>query len=144
MQEKDGLDGAFDKLDEDERRELDSLREALRGIKDVDDNNVQLVKDKELKKRVARCILRLVKRTGQHEELIQETSYVITGYFIGYRWGDDLGEVIGIAGELELPKEHVSGDIFEMFAEMKTMLERYISSQGVPMEPLAPAMKSAF
>ncbi len=107
-----------------DKEELDLLYKELNKIKDKNENNVKVVSDKKLKKRVAKFCLKLVNEAGDHEKSIQETAYTIAG-FMQFLFNDKLDEVASIAGELELPKSHVSGDVFKMFDKMKKMLEKY-------------------
>ena len=113
-------------LEEDDKQELDFLHKELNKIIDKDENNNIVVKDKKLKKKIAKFLLKLVDETGNHEKLIQETSYIIAG-FMQFIFNDDLDKVTDIAGELELPKEHVSGDVFKMFKRMRNIIDKYLS-----------------
>src|SRR3989344_3825663 len=84
------------------------------------------VKNKKLKKRVAKICLKLIEETPSDKISMMEISYIITGKFIWFNYGDDLDEAIEIAGELELPEEQVSGDVLKMWGEMKEKFRRYI------------------
>lgn len=110
-------------LSDNEKEKLLRLHRAHKCIKEKDTCKI---KNKKLKKRVAKYFLKLINNTVSHEKFIQNTSFIIAG-FIQYNYGDDLDNVVSIAAELELPKHHVSGDIFKMFKRMKLKLNKYLS-----------------
>jgi len=118
----------IDELTVEEKEELEVLHKELSNIKDKGDNNVIQVEDKSLKKRLAKFCLQLIDETpiNQNDKrAIQETSYLISG-FMQYQFGDKLDEVFGIAGELELPEHHVSGNVIKMFNKIKRILKKYL------------------
>ena len=126
METEDNLYRAIEELSTKNKKELNFLQGELSKIEDKNENNVIIVKDKKLKNRVAKFCLKLVNETGNHKKLIQETSYIIVAGFIRYEFGDDLDKVTSIAADLELPKDHVSGNVFERFKNMKRFLEKYL------------------
>jgi hypothetical protein len=119
------LKEVFEELSEDVKRELDDLGEILKESVKGKDPNTE-IKNKKIKDRIAKICLKLIEDTSKDERGIMETSYVITGYFIWYNLGD-LTDIIGEAGELELPAKHVHGDVFKRFDKMKKMFEKYLS-----------------
>ena len=121
----DKLNKTIEELPKGDRKELDVLYKELDSIED-DKEGVIIIQDKKLKRRVAKLFLKLVNTTGNDEESIQKTAYIITG-FIQYKFGDSLDEIISIAAELELPKNYVSGNFSGMFKNMEKMLKKYLS-----------------
>jgi len=121
----DNLNKTIEELPKGDRKELDVLYKELDSIED-DKEGVIIIQDKKLKRRVAKLFLKLVNTTGNDEESIQKTAYIITG-FIQYKFGDSLDEIISIAAELELPKNYVSGNAPEMFKNMEKLLKKYLS-----------------
>ncbi len=82
--------------------------------------------DEKLKKQIAKICLKLINETPNDKTSIMETSFIITGNFVWYIYDDELDEVVDIAGELELPEEHVSGKVLKMWFDMKRKLEKYL------------------
>lgn len=117
MEDKEGY------LDEEEQEEFKLL---LKELNEETEEGASPVENKELKKRVAEFIFKIVDGIDEDEELIQKTCYIIAA-FLQFEFKDELDEIAITAGELELPPEHVSGDLLEMFDEMKKMLEAYLS-----------------
>lgn len=113
-------------LEDEDRKELESLYSELNRIEEVDENNITIVNDKKLKRRIAKFFLNLVEGAGEDKELIREISYDIAG-FMQFKFDETLDAITGMAGELELPEEHVSGDVIEMFKDMKKKLKKYLS-----------------
>ena len=125
MGAEDNLNKTIEELPKGDRKELDFLYKEFDSIEDDKEETI-IIKDKKLKRRVAKLFLKLVNTTGNDEESIQKTAYIITG-FIQYKFGDSLDDVTSIAGELELPKNYVSGNFSEMFKNMGKMLKKYLS-----------------
>ena len=121
----DNLNKTIEELPKGERKELDFLYKELDIIED-DKEDIIAINDKKLKKRVAKFFLKLVSTTGDDEESIQKTAYIITG-FVQYKFKDSLDKIISIAAELELPKNYVSGNAPEMFKNMEKLLKKYLS-----------------
>ncbi len=101
-------------LDEKDKKELEEIRKKLREIQDKNKNPNLPIKDKELKKRIAKICLKLIQKTPNDKTSIMKTSYIITGSFIWFNYGDKLNKAVEIAGELELPEHHVSGNVLQM------------------------------
>ena len=121
----DNLNKTIEELPKGDRKELDFLYKELDSIED-DKEDIIAINNKKLKKRVAKFFLKLVSTTGDDEESIQKTAYIIIG-FVQYKFNDSLDKIISIAAELELPKNYVSGNAPEMFKNMEKLLKKYLS-----------------
>lgn len=114
---------AYEDLGEEDKKELEEIGKELEKYKE----NLNFpIKDKNLKKRIAKICLKLIKEAPNDKTFIMEISYIITGSFIWYTYEDKLDEAMDIAGELELPEEHISGDIFQMWKNMKKKFQQYL------------------
>ncbi len=123
---KENFEQAYKNLDEEDKKELDEIDEKLKKIQYGNKNSNFPIKDKELKKRIAKICLKLIEETSNDKTSIMETSYIITRSFIWGNYGDKLDEAIDIAGELELPEYQVSGDVLQMWKEMKKKFQQYL------------------
>ena len=117
---------AYEDLDKEDKKELDEIGKELRNIQDENKNPNLPINDKKLKKRIAKICSKLIEETPKDKTSIMETSYIITGSFIGSNYGDKLDEAVEIAGELELPEHHVSGDVLQMWEKMKKIFQQYL------------------
>jgi hypothetical protein len=117
---KENFENVFQKLVEEDKKELDRISKEL-GTRKTKDN---LISDKMLKKRISRLCFRLVDETSNDEELIKDTCNLLTGYFVWYSFGDERDEAFDIASELELPETHVSGDVMKMWMRMKNIFQK--------------------
>lgn len=117
---------AYNEMDEEDKEEISEIISELEKIGTGHAESDRFIKNKELKKRVAGFCLRLVEDTPKNRTTIMETSYVITGAFVDYEFGDDLDKVIRIAEELEIPHEYSDGHVFKLFDKMKKILVRYL------------------
>jgi F0F1-type ATP synthase alpha subunit len=124
---KENFEQAYEDLDEEDKKELTEIGKELKKIQDKNKNPNLSINDKELKKRIAKICSKLIEETPNDKTSIMETSYIITGSFIGCNYGDKLDEAIEIAGELELPEHHVTGDVLQMWEEMKKKFQQYLS-----------------
>ena len=87
-----------------------------------------LIKDKNLKIRIAKFILELIDQTVLELEDIEEVSYNIFGWFGKFNYNDELDEVLDIAGDLE-GVSHVIGEPKEIFRRMRRIVEKYIDNK---------------
>ena len=126
---EENFEQAYKDLDEEDKNELGEVSGELAGIQKANKEPNIPVKNKKLKKRVAKICLKLIEETPSDKISMMEISYIITGKFIWFNYGDDLDEAIEIAGELELPEEHVSEDVLKMWGEMKEKFRRYSLSR---------------
>jgi hypothetical protein len=125
---KENFEQAQEDLDELDEQELEEIGIQLEEIQDSNDDPEITVEDAELKKRIARICLKLMNETPKDGVSMMETAYIITSNFVWATYGDELDEAMDIAGELELPEEHVSGEVQEMWDRMKKILEDYLES----------------
>lgn len=122
---EENFEQAYEDLDEEDKKELCEIGRELKKIQ-VENKNLGLpTKDKELKKRIAKICSKLIEETPRDKISIMETSYIITGSFIWHNYGDKLDEAVEIAGELEMPEQHVPGDVFKRWKEMKKKFQQY-------------------
>ena len=77
-----------------------------------------------LRKRMAALFQRLVR--DYENVVVNDIAQVIAG-FIQYEFGDALDDIISMAGELELPARHQSGDELDSYARMTKMIEDYVA-----------------
>lgn len=109
----------FKKIDIDPSgNELDRLNNLFSNKSNININN---------KKDLAKMFLNLTSETKGNDRIIQENCYIIAG-FGKYQFGDELDSIISEAGELELPKNHVQGDVYKRFSDLKRKIQNYISS----------------
>src|SRR6056297_1876828 len=113
---------ANEDLEEEDKKELEDIEKELEKVREKNKNQ-DIQKNKKLKKRIAKICSKLIEETPEDKIFIMETSYLITGTFIWCNFGDKLDEAIGIAGELELPEQHVSGDVLKMWEKMKKIFQ---------------------
>lgn len=122
MKRKENFKKASDELEEENKKELKEIGKALEeywGKPSIP------IKDEKLKKRIAKICLKLIDQTPNDKTCIMETSYIITGYFMPHRYGDELDDVVIIAGELEIP--NISEQAVNIrWKEMKSLLESYL------------------
>jgi len=119
MESDPDFENVYNNLSEEDRNELEEIRKDL--IKLDDEKNP----DKPLKQRLAKLFLKLIYQTPLNNTSIEETSYIIAN-FIQYDFNDELDDIISDFGELELPKDHVSGDVFLKWIEDKKKIENYL------------------
>jgi hypothetical protein len=124
---KEDFEQAYEDLDEEDKKELNEIGKELKKIQDKNPNPNLPIDNKELKKRIAKICSKLIEETPNDKTSIRETSYIIAGGFIGSNYGDRLDEAVEIAGELELPEHHVSGDVLQMWEKMKKIFQQYLS-----------------
>jgi hypothetical protein len=124
---KENFEQAYANLDEEDKKELYEIEKELKKIQNENKNPNLPIKDKKLKKRIAKICSKLIEETPNDKASIMETSYIITGRFIWYNYGDKLDEAVELAGELELPEHHVSGDVLQMWTKMKKGFQQYLS-----------------
>ena len=117
---------ALENLKSEDKEELKQIYIELQTYLKSNENDF-LVKDNNLKIRIARICLKLIQETPKNKKAITGTSYVITGEFIWYKYGDQLDKAVTLAAELELPEQHVSGDVIKMWEEMKKIFYDYIT-----------------
>lgn len=122
---REDFEKAYEELDEGDKAEFDSLAKELDKCDNGDDSSI-IIEDKNLKRRIAQICLKLVEETPKQEIPIMETSYIITGYFVRYNYGDQLDGIMDIFSELELPVEHLSMDIFKLWDIALSRLKRYL------------------
>jgi len=122
---KEDFKQAYADLEEGDKKELDSIGKELEKIRKENPNLP--IKNKILKKRIAKFCLKLIEETPNNKTSIMETSYIITGGFIWNSYGDQLDEAVDIAGDLELPEQHVSGDVLKLWKKMKKKFKQYLS-----------------
>jgi hypothetical protein len=96
-----------------------------------EDNRNLPIHDGKLKKRIAKLCLKLIDETPNDKAAMMETCHIITGNFMWRHYDDELEDAIDLAGELELPEEHVSGDVMEKWAEMKEKFKAYIDKDKI-------------
>jgi len=116
-------------LEEKDKKEIKELVSQLEKIEKENKNEETIIKDKKLKNRIAKLCLKLIEETPKDKTSIMETSFIINGNFIYYKYGDKLDNAIDISGELELPEEHVSGDVFKLWGKMKKIFGDYIKNK---------------
>lgn len=103
------------------------INDIVRKLNEIQKENPNIpIKNEEIKTKIAKACLSLIKDTPVTNQGIMETSYTITGKFGWCNYNDKLDEIMDIAGELELPEHHVSGDIQKMWKKMETILKEYI------------------
>jgi len=124
---EENFEQAYEDLENEDKKELKQIGRALEIIQKANKDQNTSIKDKKLKKRIAEICLKLIEKTSYNKVSIMETSYIITGSFIWYNYGDKLDEAIDIAGELELPEQHVSGNVLKMWEDMKDKFREYIA-----------------
>lgn len=106
-------------LTEGEKSKLEKLHEELERYRS------EPVTDSPLKKKIAKFSLDLAEKTVRDKQEIMETSYILTS-FGAYEFNDDLDKVFEISGDLELPEEHVPGNVFDLWDSLVEILESYI------------------
>lgn len=120
---KEDFTKAFEDLEDEDKTELKEIGKILDEYWGKPKIKVSDVK---LKKRIAEICLKLINETPNDKTSIMETSYIITGYFAWCSYGDSLDSAVSIAGDLEIPEEHVNGDVLKMWKEMKKIFEDYL------------------
>lgn len=121
---KEDFEQAYEDLEEEDKKELGEIGKELEKYKEKPNLPIE---DKNLKKRIAKICSKLIEETPNDKTSIMETSYIITGSFVWKSYGDKLDEAMDIAGELELPEEHVtSGNVFDMWNKMKKIFQQYL------------------
>jgi dsRNA-specific ribonuclease len=122
---KEDFEQAYEDLDKEDKKELEEIGKELKKYKEKPNLPIE---DKNLKKRIAKICSKLIEETPNDKTSIMETSYIITGNFVWKTYGDKLDEAMDIAGELELPEEHVtSGNVLDMWNKMKKIFQQYLS-----------------
>lgn len=122
---KEDFEQAYEDLEEEDKKELEEIGKELEKYKEKPNLPIE---DKNLKKRIAKICSKLIEETPNDKTSIMETSYIITGNFVWKTYGDKLDEAMDIAGELELPEEHVtSGNVLDMWNKMKKIFQQYLS-----------------
>jgi len=121
MEDDPDLEKAYEELSKEDRVEFEEIQKALIELQD----DLDIIKEKEIKQRLAKLCLKLVNETPLDYVSIQETSYILTG-FIFYHFDDELDDIISNFGELELPKDLVDGDVFKRWEENKKLIENYL------------------
>lgn len=118
---------ADDFLTIEEKKELSVISGGLKGKAGMPEKNKPLViNDWSAKKKLAEFLLKLAKKVLKGDDLrLQNTCYLIAG-FMFYDFGDELDDVLGLAGVLELPRHHVDGNPEVLFDKLKNDLESYI------------------
>jgi hypothetical protein len=111
----------FNVLDKGDELELSLLKEKLNEVLEKN-----LEEEVQLKKQVARFCLKVIDKTVEEGEDLTNTCYLLTGAFIWYDFKNELDEAFSIAGELELPEDHIEENPQELFREMKEIFERYL------------------
>lgn len=122
---KEDFERAYEDLSKSDKKELKEIGEDLENFRRQNPNIP--IGDKNLKKRIVNLCLKLIEETPKNKIFIRETSYIITGNFVWFTYGDKLDEIMDIAGELELPEKYVSKDVFKLWEKMKKKLQKYIS-----------------
>ncbi len=77
----------------------------------------------QIERKMVNLFLNLIDQVESGKTTIQKASYIMTG-FIQYELSDELGSAVEIAGELELPKKYVQGDIDEKWSKVKQILNK--------------------
>jgi len=121
-------DKPYLRLNEKELEELEELRQELEGaeLKNADHG---MIKDEELKKRVARLCSKITARTKEDKKHIRKSCYTISGAFSWHKYGDKLDDAINIAKELEIKDKHKEVDVFELFRLMQDILDDYTEDE---------------
>ncbi len=122
---KENFKQACEDLEEEDKKELDTIVKELERHKKETPNLP--INCKKLKKRIAKFCLKLIEETPNNKTSIMETSYILAGSFIWSNYGDRLDEAIDIAGDLELPEQHVPGDVFKLWGKMERRFRQYCS-----------------
>lgn len=117
-------DKDYMKMQEEDLKELESLRQELEGMKLKNADPTLPIKDAKIKLRVSRLCSKLISRTPQKEKKIRKTCSMLIGAFSGHTYGDKLDEVIKIAKELE-NKKGSEDAVYELFRLMQEILEEY-------------------
>ena len=126
MKSKVNYNLAFDELAEEDKNKLNKLFSEIKKIEKVENGKPFPIEDNNIKKRIAGICLDIIEKTPKNKIAIMKTAYIITGFFIRFNYNDELGDIIEIAGGLELPEEHVSEDVFELWEKMKNMFKEYL------------------
>lgn len=122
---KENFEQAYKELNKEDKKELNEIGKKLEYIKKENPNFP--IRDKNLKKRIAKICLKLIEKTPKNKILIMETSYIIAGNFVWFNYEDKLlDEVIEIAGDLEVPEQFASGDVFKKWNDIKNKLRKYL------------------
>lgn len=119
----------WDELEETDKLEIQDITKSLDILEKSNKEKPFVIKDKKIKERIVKICLKLIEETPSGERGIRETSYAITNNFIWYRYGDKLDELFGLIGELELPKQHVSGDVNKLWNKVKIGLKNYLKKK---------------
>ena len=122
---KEDFKQAYEDLEEKDKKELDAIGKELEKFRKESPNLP--IKNKILKKRIAKFCLKLIEETPNDKTSIMETSYIIAGGFIWNSYGGKLDEAVDTAGDLELPEQHVSGDVLKLWEKMKKKFRQYLS-----------------
>ena len=125
---KENFEQAYANLDEEDKKDLKEIGRKLEKIQKKNKDPNLSIKNKSLKKKIAKICLKLIEETPKDKTSIMETSYIITGNFIWYNYGDKLDELIDTAGNLELPEGYVSGDVFKMWEKMRKNFKKYLQN----------------
>ncbi|MDP3882063.1 MAG: hypothetical protein Q8Q31_04280 [Nanoarchaeota archaeon] len=123
---REDFEKAYEDLGDKNKKELSEIQKELALAVEKNEGSSKLIKDKAIKKRIARICLRLAEETPKQEISIMETSYIITGNFVYYNYDDPLDEIIDVFSELELPVEQLSWDIFKLWDVAISRLKRYL------------------
>lgn len=111
-----------------EKEDKKELKEITKKLEKYKAKSNLPIEDKNLKKRIAKVCSKLIEETPNDKTSIMETSYIITGNFVWSTYGNKLDEAMNIAGELELPEEHVSsGNVLDMWNKMKKIFQQHLS-----------------
>ncbi len=113
---------AIEELNEEDMSVLEDISNIMNTIEDPEEP----IKDKGLKKRIAKICFKLTDQTPEEEIPIMKTSSIIAEYFAKFNYGDELDNAMSIASELELPQEYLSGDIFKLWEKMSRILKKYL------------------
>ena len=119
---------AYRNLEKEDKEELENLYEELDKAQNEQSSPNELISDKDLQKRVAKICLILMEKTANNKTAVMEISYILTGKFINFIFPGKLGEAIDIFGQLELPEEHVEGDVEELWFRAKNLLKKYLNA----------------
>ncbi len=119
ISKKENFEQVYKNLTKNIKKELEDIKKEL--VKKEEN----IILNKKIKNQIAKVCLNLMNSVPLDEISIQKISYVIAGYFIFKNYKDELDEAISLAGTLELPKEQVNGNVFDLWNKMKYIFENY-------------------
>lgn len=122
---------ADDYLSLDDKKELLSITKLIRDKTGSGDKKKKNAKDREvtpvindssIKKKLANFFIKIINKTPNEDEKIQNTAYMMTG-FVFYDFDEQLDSILDKAGDLEITSGQ---EAKKLLLEIKSELEGYV------------------